>query len=140
MKIIVKSLALISVVGLSSCGMSNPISAFTESRSKKGEVAKKQEKVNVRGKAKDKEPEKKEGGLARWSFSDLMPSRVPIVKVRPDQLKEIKSGKEKALAYQSSRRGFFGSFFGKPVDFKEPALPQGAIDNPEFGLLPPKPE
>ena len=89
---------------------------------------------------KEKEPEKKGGGLAHWSFSDLMPSRVPIVKVRPDQLKEIKSGKEKALAYQSSRRGFFGSFFGKPVDFKEPELPQGAIDNPEFGLLPPKPD
>jgi len=26
------------------------------------------------------------------------------------------------------------------VDFKEPELPSGALDNPEFGLLPPKSE
>ena len=128
MKVFVKSIALITVVGLSSCGMNNPISAIKKTYFKKREVAKKQEKG------------KKEGGLAHWSFSDLMPSRVPIVKVRPEQLTEIKSGKEKALAYQSSHRGFFDSFFGKPVNFKEPELPQGSIDNPEFGLLPPKPQ
>ena len=85
-------------------------------------------------------PEVKKGDIARFSFSDLLPSRVPVVKVREKDLKEMQTGKEKALAFQQSRRGGFSSWFGSPVDFKEPELPNGGIDNPEFGLLPPKPE
>ncbi len=85
-------------------------------------------------------PDVKRGDIARFSFSDLMPSRVPVVEVREKDLKEMKLGKDKALAYQKSRSSFFGSWFGKPVDFKEPALPAGELDNPEFGLLPPKSE
>lgn len=84
-----------------------------------------------------KMPEVKRGDIARFSFSDLLPSRVPIVEVREKDLREMQLGKDKALAYQRSR-GFFSSWFGKPVDFKEPTLPDGGLDNPEFGLLPPK--
>lgn len=82
-------------------------------------------------------PEVKRGDIARFSFSDLLPSRVPVVAVREKDLKDIQLGKEKAMAYQQNR-GFFGSWFGNPVDFKEPELPTGGLDNPEFGLLPPK--
>ncbi len=87
-----------------------------------------------------KMPEMKKGDIARFSFSDLLPSRVPVVEVREKDLKEMQTGKEKALAYQQSKRGGFSSWFGSPVDFREPELPNGGIDNPEFGLLPPKPE
>ena len=84
-------------------------------------------------------PEMKRGDIARFSFRDLMPSRVPVVEVREKDLKDMQLGKDKALAYQKNR-GFFGTWFGKPVDFKEPALPAGGLDNPEYGLLPPKSE
>ena len=84
-------------------------------------------------------PEMKRGDIARFSLSDLMPSRVPIVEVREQDLRKMESGKEKALAYQKSG-GLFRSWFGSPTEFREPELPAGALDNPEFGLLPPKPE
>jgi hypothetical protein len=88
---------------------------------------------------KNKMPDVKRGDIARFSFRDLMPSRVPVVEVREKDLKEMELGKDKALAYQG-KRSYFSSWFGKPVDFKEPALPAGGLDNPEFGLLPPKTE
>ena len=86
-----------------------------------------------------KMPEMKGGDMARFSFRDLFPARVPVVEVREQDLKELQLGKEKALAYEK-RGGFFSSWFGKPLDFKEPELPAGGLDNPEFGLLPPKSE
>jgi hypothetical protein len=112
MKILLPLASAALVLGLSSCGSSSSVTAVKEM---------------------------KRGDIARFSFRDLMPSGVPVVEVREKDLKEIKLGKDKALAYQRSR-GFFGSWFGKPVDFKEPELPAGAIDNPEYGLLPPKAE
>jgi hypothetical protein len=84
-------------------------------------------------------PEIKKGDIARFSFSDLLPSRVPIVEVREQDLRKMESGKEKALAYQK-QGGLFRSWFGSSADFSEPELPAGALDNPEFGLLPPKPD
>lgn len=87
-----------------------------------------------------KMPEVKKGDIARFSFRDLLPSSVPVVEVRESDLKEIQSGKDKAMAYQNSNRNYFSSFFGGSADFKEPALPMGGMDNPEFGLLPPKPQ
>ena len=71
---------------------------------------------------------------------DLLPSSVPIVEVDTQKLKEIETGKQKAMAYQNSRRSFFGTWFGGHADFQEPELPTGMLDNPEFSLLPPKPE
>lgn len=87
-----------------------------------------------------KMPAMKKGDIARFSFRDLLPSSVPVVEVREKDLKQITSGKDKALAFQNTRRGYFSSFFGGAADFKEPTLPSGGIDNPEFGLLPPKPQ
>jgi hypothetical protein len=116
MKILLPSLFAAISLCLTSCGVWGSISSI-----------------------KPKMPEVRRGDIARFSFSDLLPSRVPVVAVREKDLKEMKLGKDKALAYQKSR-GFFGSWFGKPVDFKEPALPAGELDNPEFGLLPPKSE
>ncbi len=57
--------------------------------------------------------------------SNLMPQRIPVVEVRQKDLKEIKTGREQAVAFQKDqhRRGFWGNLFKGPVDFKEPELP-----------------
>jgi hypothetical protein len=90
----------------------------------------------------------KKGDIARFSFKDLLPSKVAVVDVRGNDLKEFKSGKDRALAYQSTKRKF-SNFYGlrstEYADFIEPALPAGTgdigeIENPELGLLPPKPQ
>ena len=130
MKVNAKSIAVIALMTLSSCStMSRQMASL------KNISMPKIPKISA-----PKMPEVKKGDIARFSFSDLLPSRVPVVEVREQDLKKMQSGKEKALAYQQSQRGGFSSWFGFPVDFKEPALPNGGIDNPEFGLLPPKPE
>jgi hypothetical protein len=117
--IAITSLAL----GLSSCGMKTTMTNFKE-------------KITP----DIKMPEVKRGDIARFSFRDLLPSSVPIVEVDTQKLKEIETGKQKAMAYQNSRRSFFGTWFGGHADFQEPELPTGMLDNPEFSLLPPKPE
>jgi hypothetical protein len=64
------------------------------------------------------------------------PPGVKVVEVREKDLKPLPTGQERALAYQNTRkRGFW--FFGGPVDFKEPTLPEpgGEMDG---SLLPPK--
>ncbi|MEM1085512.1 MAG: hypothetical protein AAGI48_15475 [Verrucomicrobiota bacterium] len=73
------------------------------------------------------------GKVADLTTSPFRPA-VPVVEAREDDLKELESGEDKALAYQ--RNNGFWSFFGGPVDFEEPTLPDdgGAIDG---GLLPP---
>jgi hypothetical protein len=122
--IAITSLAL----GLSSCGMKTTMANFKE-------------KITPDIKMPEmKMPEVKRGDIARFSFRDLLPSSVPIVEVDTQKLKEIETGKQKAMAYQNSRRSYFGTWFGGPADFKEPELPSGMLDNPEFSLLPPKPE
>jgi hypothetical protein len=84
-------------------------------------------------------PEIKRGDIARFSWTDLLPSRVPIVEVRKQDWEEMELGREKALAYQKNG-GFFPSKVGSAVDFREPELPVGSLENPEYGLLPPKSE
>ena len=122
--IAITSLAL----GFSSCGMKTTMANFKE-------------KITPDIKMPEmKMPEVKRGDIARFSFRDLLPSSVPIVEVDTQKLKEIETGKQKAMAYQNSRRSYFGTWFGGPADFKEPELPTGMLDNPEFSLLPPKPE
>jgi len=72
-----------------------------------------------------------------FSFANLLPgSGVKIVKVREKDLRELPTGRERALAYQNSRKGGFW-IFGGPVDFKEPKLPEQGTE-PEGSLLPPK--
>ena len=72
-----------------------------------------------------------------FSLSSLLPGpRVQVVKVREKDLKEQPTGHERALAFENQRkRGFW--FFGGPVDFKEPTLPEpgNAMDG---SLLPPR--
>lgn len=65
----------------------------------------------------------------------VRPPAVKVVEVREKDLKPLPSGHERALAFQNTRKRFW--FFGGPVDFKEPTLPEpgGEMDG---SLLPPK--
>ena len=71
------------------------------------------------------------------SMPDFMPGdRVKVVEVREKDLRELPTGREKALAYnQERKRGFW--IFGGPVDFKEPDLPVPGSES-DGSLLPPK--
>lgn len=72
-----------------------------------------------------------------FSLPSLLPGpRVQVVKVREKDLKDLPSGHERALAFENQRkRGFW--FFGGPVDFKEPTLPEpGSVM--DGSLLPPR--
>ena len=74
--------------------------------------------------------------LSEMAVNRIRPAGVKVVEVRAKDLKELPSGQERALAFESSRkRGYW--FFSGPVDFKEPTLPQpgGEMDG---SLLPPK--
>jgi hypothetical protein len=82
--------------------------------------------------------------VAKFSVSDLMPSKIKVVEVREKDLKEVTLGKDKALAYANGhdslaqrKRGFF-DFFRGPVEFKEPMLPAMSDPAMDEGLLPPK--
>lgn len=74
--------------------------------------------------------------LSELAVNTVRPPGVKVVEVREDDLKELPSGQEKALAYESKRKKSFW-FFGGPVDFQEPILPEagGEMDG---SLLPPK--
>ncbi len=76
--------------------------------------------------------------ISSFSFANLIPghSDVKIVKVREKDLKELPTGKERALAYENEHKGGFW-IFGGPVDFKEPNLPQSATEL-DGSLLPPR--
>jgi hypothetical protein len=140
-------LALAStMLALSSCGLSGSLGAVRErlpGMPKMPKVAMPSiPKIGMPSMPKvamPKIPQLKRGDIARFSWGDLLPSRVPIVEVREKDLQEMQLGRDKALAYQKEG-GFFPSWFGGAVDFKEPELPSGTLDNPEFGLLPPKSE
>ena len=74
--------------------------------------------------------------LSEMAATRIRPAGVRVVEVREKDLKTLPTGQERALAFENSRkRGFW--FFGGPVDFKEPALPEssGEMDG---SLLPPK--
>jgi hypothetical protein len=72
-----------------------------------------------------------------FSLARFLPGpRVQVVKVREKDLKPLPSGHERALAFENQhKRGFW--FFGGPVDFVEPTLPEpgGEMDG---SLLPPR--
>lgn len=70
------------------------------------------------------------------AVSDLFPSRVPIVKVRTKDLKELPLGHERALAFEKQRKfGFLA--FGGTADFVQPKLPEPGAEM-DGSLLPPK--
>ena len=75
--------------------------------------------------------------FAEFSLANLLPGqRLKIVQVRAKDLKPMPSGRERALAYESGHRRCFW-FFGGPVAFKEPTLPE-PCSQLDGSLLPPK--
>lgn len=70
-------------------------------------------------------------------LANLLPgNRIKVVDVREEDLKEMPTGKERALAYENERKGGFW-IFGGPVDFKEPTLPEPG-EELDGTLLPPR--
>jgi hypothetical protein len=65
----------------------------------------------------------------------IRPAGVNVVEVREQDLKDLPMGRDRALAFEKTRRQ--GWFFHGPVDFVEPALPVagGEMDG---SLLPPR--
>jgi hypothetical protein len=78
--------------------------------------------------------------LKNFKLSDLRRNTPPIVEVKKDSLKELKSGKEQALAYhRASRKSRNTPAVGEsfaPKDFDAGSLPTSA-NFPSIGLLPP---
>ena len=71
------------------------------------------------------------------SLANLIPGRgIKVVEVREKDLKDLPTGREKALAFQNTRRSGFW-IFGGPVNYSEPALPDTGAE-PDGSLLPPK--
>lgn len=71
------------------------------------------------------------------SLGQLLPGpKVQVVTVREKELQKLPTGHERALAFESERKQRFW-FFGGPVDFKEPSLPQPGTDL-DGSLLPPR--
>jgi len=73
--------------------------------------------------------------LSAMALNKINPPGVKVVEVREKDLKKLLTGKERALAYQNTRKRSFW-FFDGPVDFQEPTLPEpgGELDG---SLLPP---
>lgn len=74
--------------------------------------------------------------LSEMAVHRISPAGVKVVEVREKELKDLPTGHERALAFETTRKRSFWSFMG-PVDFKEPMLPEagGEMDG---SLLPPK--
>lgn len=75
--------------------------------------------------------------VSQFSLSDLRPSQVKVVEVRENDLKEMPTGKERALAFDQTRKRSFWSF--ALPNFKEPTLPEINDADMDGSLLPPKP-
>ena len=74
--------------------------------------------------------------LPAFSVSDLFPSKVPIVKARTKDLKELPLGHERAVAFEKQRKfGFWA--LGGTADFVQPKLPEAGSEM-DGSLLPPK--
>lgn len=74
--------------------------------------------------------------LSDTRIARILPGqRVKVVEVREKDLKELPTGKEKAIAYRNGNSGFW--IFGGPVDFKEPSLPEPGNEM-DGSLLPPR--
>ena len=75
--------------------------------------------------------------LVDTPIARLMPAGgLKVVDVREKDLKDLPTGRERAIAYRNERKSGFW-IFGGPVDFDEPALPEddSVIDG---SLLPPR--
>lgn len=63
--------------------------------------------------------------------------KVGVVEVRENELREMPTGHERALAFDRERKRSFW-VFGGPVEFREPDLPDGGAPL-DGSLLPPRP-
>ncbi|TAG10433.1 MAG: hypothetical protein EAZ42_03570 [Verrucomicrobia bacterium] len=85
---------------------------------------------------------KKLASLAQLSpFDAFRPAGVPVVEVREKDLKKMKTGEERALAYVKSRDRDAvrnSSWFSGPVSFEEVPLPDDLGAEADDILLPPK--
>ena len=75
--------------------------------------------------------------LLNFKLNDLRTNTPPVVKVRPEDLQKIISGKERYLAYHQEKQLYYiGSAEGieyLPQDFDPANLPAGS----SMGILPP---
>ncbi len=76
-------------------------------------------------------------GLKNISLPTFGTPGVDVVEVREKDLKEIPSGKDRALAFDQQRKRSFWSF--ALPDFEEPVLPEIDDEGIDGSLLPPKP-
>jgi len=132
--VIAASLALASCAGHGNAAKSPPIASRTAKAAKSPAIASRNAKV-----AKV-EPAPKPSFFSKFSgfsLASLLPGPgVKVVQVRKKDLKELPTGRERALAFENQRKqGFW--FFGGPVDFKEPTLPEPGSEL-DGSLLPPK--
>lgn len=78
-------------------------------------------------------------GIADASIGRFMGPKIPVVEVREKDLRDLPTGDQRVLAMDAKakkKRSFW--FFGGPVDFKEPALPESSPGmDTEASLLPP---
>ncbi len=74
--------------------------------------------------------------LPEIPISNMLPgNRVKVVDVREKDLRELPTGRERALAFKEERKQGFWIFDG-PLYFEEPTLPEAGSETDE-GLLPP---
>lgn len=74
--------------------------------------------------------------VSQFSLADLRPARVGVVEVREKDLQELPTGRERILALENKQKRSFW-FFGGPVDFEEPTLPDVGAEV-DGSLLPPR--
>jgi len=74
--------------------------------------------------------------VAQFSLADIGPAKVGVVEVREKDLQELPTGSERILALENKKKRSFW-FFGGPVDFKEPTLPDVGSEV-DGSLLPPR--
>ncbi|MEX1048543.1 MAG: hypothetical protein WED15_03380 [Akkermansiaceae bacterium] len=67
----------------------------------------------------------------------IRPAGVQVVEVRAEDLKELPSGRERALAFENTRNRDFWASFSGPVIFIEPLLPASGSEMDD-SLLPPR--
>jgi hypothetical protein len=108
-----------------------PISALVSCAAVKNTTASAAEKFSELAKM-PKMPSLTDTPIAR-----LMPAGgLKVVEVREKDLKELPTGQERAVAYRNERKkGFW--FFGGPVDYEEPTLPEEG-SGADGSLLPPR--
>jgi hypothetical protein len=76
-------------------------------------------------------------GITETPLARLMPAGgLKVVQARQEDLMEMQSGMDRAIAHRKQKRNLF-SFFNGPVDFQEPPLPEPGSEL-DGSLLPPR--